>query len=294
MIKAIVMDMDGTLLNEKDEISPETRDFLIDLEKRGVKLILASGRSYTRLLRYAKELEMDKYGGWFIEIDGVAIYEAATGNRTKFHVMQPTEIHDIYQDLTTSGAEPQACFDDGLFCFIPEKAIPIKKKLREEQNVPDDYPWTAGPWNWLSDLSKGYPHITYVKSADEINRDVNKIQIMDDQENIQPLFEHLQKNFGDRFSIYRTTPKQLEVLPLGFSKGEALKRLMKQEGWKKDEVVVFGDGENDVSMLKAVDNSFAMGNAQDFVKKEAKFVTDTNRNNGIPKGLVSSGLQFPE
>lgn len=292
MIKAIVMDMDGTLLNEHDEISPETREYLIDLEKQGVTLVLASGRSYPRLLRYAQELKMNQYGGWLIEVDGVALYQMKDGSRTKFHEMEPDEIHEIYDWFITTGSEPQAVFDDGLFVCIPEDRIETKRKLRQEQNVPDSFPWTAGPWSWLADLSKGYPKITYVKSAAEISRRVNKLQVMNDADKIPEVYQAAKDRFGDRFSIYRTTPKQLEILPPGFSKGAALKKLMDLKGWKKDEVAVFGDGENDLSMLEAVDNSFAMDNAQDFVKQKTRYVTDSNRANGIVSGLKSHGFEF--
>jgi len=50
MVKAIIMDMDGTLLDANNTILPETKQKLLDLQKQGVRLILASGRSYTRLL----------------------------------------------------------------------------------------------------------------------------------------------------------------------------------------------------------------------------------------------------
>ena len=49
MIKLIVCDMDGTLLTSEDKISPKTLDYLINIQKQGVKLVLASGRSYSRL-----------------------------------------------------------------------------------------------------------------------------------------------------------------------------------------------------------------------------------------------------
>ena len=48
-IKAIVMDMDGTLLNSKDKISPKTKDALIECQKNGIKIVLASGRNYGRI-----------------------------------------------------------------------------------------------------------------------------------------------------------------------------------------------------------------------------------------------------
>lgn len=294
MIKAIVMDMDGTLLNEHNQISEETAAYLKELEKRGVALILASGRSYTRLLPYARRLNMDKYGGWLIEIDGVAFYETKTNTREKLRMMEPDEIRPVFEWLMHQDAESQAMFDDGAFVWYPKSHQAIKEAIRKEQNLPEDYPWTAGPWSYLNDFRDGYPYITYIQSADEISRPINKLQIMNEEEKLIPVYEALQKEFGSDFSIYRTTPRQLEVLPKGFSKGKGVEHLMEQNGWKPDEVVVFGDGENDVSMFDVVRDSFAMGNARDYVKRKAAHVTASNRENGIVKGLVSLGLPKPE
>lgn len=290
-IKAIVMDMDGTLLNEHNQISEKTRNFLIGLEKQGIRLILASGRSYTRLLDYAAALKMPEYGGYLLEIDGVALYNLASRERIKYHMMPPEEIHDVFEYLTTQNAESQAMFDDGLFDYIAPDLFAIKQKIRQEQNLPDDYPWTAGPWSWLTDFRDGYKDLHYIESVDEINRPVNKIQIMQEEKPLAALFERLQQRFGDSFAIYRTTPRQLEILPAGFSKGSGVRNLMEKEGWKRDEVVVFGDGENDVSMFDEVDYSIAMGNAKDYVQDKAAYVTDTNREDGIVKALKALGLK---
>ena len=65
MLDAIVMDMDGTLLDPNNKILPETKEALIACQKQGTKLVLASGRSYTRLLPYAKELELCKHFFYF-------------------------------------------------------------------------------------------------------------------------------------------------------------------------------------------------------------------------------------
>ena len=289
-IKAIVMDMDGTLLNEKNQISPTTRRFLKGLEDQGIRLVLASGRSYTRLLDYAAKLDMAEHGGYLLEIDGVALYNLATKERIKYHMMPPEEIHDVFEYLTTQNAESQAMFDDGLFDYIAPNLFAIKEKIRREQNLPEDYPWTAGPWSWLTDFRDGYKDLHYIQSVDEINRPINKIQIMQEEKELAALFERLQERFGDSFAIYRTTPRQLEILPAGFSKGSGVRSLMEKEGWKRDEVVVFGDGENDVSMFDEVDYSIAMGNARDYVKDRARYVTGTNREDGIVQALKALGL----
>lgn len=290
MIKAIAMDMDGTLLNEKEQLPPLTKEKLTELERQGVKLILASGRSYTRLMPYAKQLEMAKHGGWLLEVDGVAIYDLANMERHKERTLSPEEIAEVYAYLMGQYCEVQACFDDGLFAYYPPEVIPAKEAFRKENGLPEDYPWTAGPWNWCHDLRGGYPKQTFVKSPAEIDRPVNKLQIMTDADKLQPLFDKLVEKFGDRFEVFRTTPRQLEVLPKGFSKGEGLKRIMEIENWKPEEIMVFGDGENDVSMFEVTPNSYAMGNAAAYVQEKANHVIGSNREEGIFHALEKEGL----
>ncbi|MEY8469049.1 Cof-type HAD-IIB family hydrolase [Faecalibaculum rodentium] len=290
MLKAIIMDMDGTLLAPGDHILPETKQKLLELERQGVTLILASGRSYTRLLPYADQLDMAANGGYLIEVDGISLYDMGAGEREVLRRMDPSEIREVYTDLMHLNCEAQACFDDGFFDYFDEDIRRKKEQLRKERNLPDDFPWTAGPWDWLADLRSGYPNQTFVHSAEEINRPINKIQLMQDEDKIREIYDFLIRKYGDRFEIFRTCPRQLEILPKGYSKGKTLKRLMEMKGWNKDEVVAFGDGENDVSMFEVVDDSFAMANARDFVKAKARYETASNADNGIVRGLERLGV----
>ncbi len=289
MLKAIIMDMDGTLLAPGDHILPETKQKLLELERQGVTLILASGRSYTRLLPYADQLDMAANGGYLIEVDGISLYDMGAGEREVLRRMDPSEIREVYTDLMHLNCEAQACFDDGFFDYFDEDIRRKKEQLRKERNLPDDFPWTAGPWDWLADLRSGYPNQTFVHSAEEINRPINKIQLMQDEDKIREIYDFLIRKYGDRFEIFRTCPRQLEILPKGYSKGKTLKRLMEMKGWNKDEVVAFGDGENDVSMFEVVDDSFAMANARDFVKAKARPMP-TTASSGDWKGWVSDGI----
>ena len=79
-------------------------------------------------------------------------------------------------------------------------------------------------------------------------------------------------------------------MPKGFSKGSGVLALMEKEGWKKDEVAVFGDGENDCSMFEVVEYSFAMGNAKQYVQNKARYVTKSNRQEGVIYALQALGL----
>lgn len=279
--------MDGTLLNKNNEISNVTLKTLIELERQGVRLILASGRSYTRLLPYAKQLQMDLYGGFLLEVDGIAIYDMKTNQRTILKQMKAEEIRNLFAMLMEMECESMACFDDGMFDYFPQSIRDIKIKLRQQRHLDDDFPWTAGPWDWLTDMRQGYPNIHYIQSVEEIHGLINKIQIMQTEEVIACLYEELIEKVQGQFEIFRTCPRQLEILPLGYSKGKTLLKLMNHFGWKPEDVLAFGDGENDVSMFEVVEHSFAMANAKEFVKEKAKYVTTSNNEDGIVAGIES-------
>lgn len=285
MLKAIVMDMDGTLLDPNNKILPETKEALISCEKKGIKLILASGRSYTRLLPYAYELEMEKYGGYLLEVDGIAYYDVQKNERHILRRMDYSDCAPIYSYLMTLNLESMCVFDDGLFDYIPESIMKIKKELRKKESYPSDFPWTAGPWSWLADMRDGYPKITYIQSMDEITFPVNKIQIIQDEEELEEIYEDIYSKFNSEYEMFRTCPREIEILPKGYSKGKTLERLMNEFNWNRDEVFTFGDGENDVSMFSVVTHSFAMGQAKEYVKEKAAHITKSNLEQGILTAL---------
>ena len=228
MIKAIVMDMDGTLLDPSNKIMPKTKSALIQLQKKGMQLILASGRSYTRLMPYATELTMDKHRGWLLEVDGVAVYDLSKMERTILRRMTMEEVQMVFSDLIHRNCESMACFDDGVYDYFPDEIRQIKKNIRIKENLPEDFPWTGGPWGWLADMRDGYPNIHYITHVSEISPPINKIQLMQEEQEIQFLYQALTEKFLD-FNVFRTAPRQLEILPKGVSKGETLEKIMERE-----------------------------------------------------------------
>ena len=80
-IKAIVCDMDGTLLTADHAISTKTQELLLSLQQKGITLVLASGRSYLRLMPDALKLKMDAYQGYLIDVNGSSIYDFSSETR---------------------------------------------------------------------------------------------------------------------------------------------------------------------------------------------------------------------
>lgn len=82
----------------------------------------------------------------------------------------------------------------------------------------------------------------------------------------------------------------MDISPRNGSKAEGIKKVVDRMGFNINDVYAFGDGPNDIEMLQYVPNSFAMGNARDEIKMQAKHVTKSVEDNGILHGLQSADL----
>lgn len=284
-IRWIVTDMDGTLLDSEDRISGRTRECLLACQKKGIGLILASGRSYVRLMKYAQLLEMERYGGCLIEINGLALNRLQTKERQVFARLDRQDIERLFPLLESLQVEIQGYEDESLYYWIPEWQRPLKIKEREERGYPADHPLVASAWSWVTTNQNNYPHLKEIRSMQELPESINKLNGTDEPEKIRQVYEALKERFDGKYEIARTCPRLIEIAPAGITKGQTLKRFMKEEGIGEEEVMVFGDGENDVDMFRQVTYSIAMGNAAEYVKEHAWNVTASNDEDGLAKAL---------
>ena len=290
-IRLIATDMDGTLLNKNNELSAANREMLIQCQKQGMQLILASGRGYKRLWPYAKDLLMPQYHGIFIESNGVALTETETKKQIIFEQMTLQEAKDLCFLFQPFQTEIQIYFDNGVYYYIPESIMPYKIREKNERNLPEDYPWMGGPWSWVNDTREGYPDQKRIYSFEEIHKThINKINLSQNEHFLDQILPSIRKTLPKGYSMVRTCPRMLEIAPKTISKGNALAYFMKQHDISPDEAIVFGDGENDVSLFDVVKTSFAMGQAKEYVKKKASSVTKRNDEEGIWEALNSLGL----
>ena len=139
-IKLIAMDMDGTLLKSNNQISEKTKEILLRVQKKGIRLALASGRSYCKLMEYAKELQMDIYGGYLIEVNGMAIYDVKEQKRHIRKRMPKEDAQHIFRYFQQFKVEIIGHLDDGMYDYNPkevleaiEKALPdlVNKRARQ-------------------------------------------------------------------------------------------------------------------------------------------------------------------
>lgn len=258
--KIIVLDLDGTLTNSKKEITPSTKEALIDIQKKGFKVALASGRPTPGVIKIAKELELEKYGGYILSYNGAKIINCRD-NEVVFQKTLPTEVIPV---LFNKAKE----YDVGIISYDSAKVISGRRS--------DEYIELEARINGLEiecvDDFVGY-----------LNYPVNKCLMTGDHETLLQVQKELQSIYKSYLSIYFSEPFFLEIMPQNIDKANSLVKLLGTMGITTDEMICCGDGFNDISMIEVAGLGVAMENAQDVVKEAADYITSSNDDEGILK-----------
>lgn len=266
--KILVLDLDGTLTNSKKEITRPTLEALLDIQQKGVKVVLASGRPTVGVLPLAKQLHMDEYGSYVLSFNGARITDCRTGaivsNRLlPKHVIRPAfELAKKYAqygvDLITYDEKFSGLGTDRIISgFKPNKYTQLEADIN---HIPIDM---------VDDLPS---YVTW---------DINKLLGTGEPEYIDRLRLDAIEYFGTDLGIYCSDPFFLELVSPGVDKASSMDILLDKLGLTREEMICIGDGYNDISMIKAAGLGVAMANAQPAVLEAADYVTKNNNEDGV-------------
>jgi len=258
-IKLIMIDLDGTLLNRESRITPETLGVLKTLQKKGILVTLASGRTYSSMLPYALELGGDA---------PLASYNGAWIRQPRGN--QETLVHHTLPEPTARQAL-EILRQRGLHANVY-----INDELIVENN--NDYIREYG----FSKRVK-YRIISSFDSLSPFNP-TKILAIDDDTEKIARIRDELSKETDAE--IFRSSSVFCEILPAGIDKGWALDFFCARLGITPAEVIAFGDQENDITMLKKAGTGVAMANALDSVKEAADALAPAHHEDGVARFLM--------
>lgn len=258
MYKILALDLDGTLTNGKKEITPHTLDVLMQVQQKGLRLVLASGRPPEGIIPLAEQLRLKEYGGYILAFNGGLIIDCSTGNTIYQKVLDTSVYKHLYEVGNTENFKILSYLNHCIACEdIENQYVRYEARLNKMQ---------------LKKLNS---------FLDEINFPEPKCLIVGDENKLAVLEKELVTYYEGKMSIYRSEPFFLEVLPLGIDKGRCLDYLLNYLGVKRDELMVCGDGYNDLSMIEYAGLSVAMSNAQNVVKDAADYITLSNEEDGV-------------
>lgn len=272
-IKVIIMDVDGTLTNNKKVITPKTKEVLLKAEELGVRLILASGRPTSGLMDISRELKMDEYHGLLVSYNGSKVIDCETNEVLFNQAMSIEEGKAVLEHMKRfDRVRPMIDKDDYMYVT----------------NVYDNYiNWNGKPFNVIEYESRGgkFKLCEVDDLAEFLDYPINKILTTSDPEYLQEHYQEMMEPFKNKLSCMFTGPFYFEFTAQGIDKARALDSVLKPMGFKQEEMIAFGDGQNDASIIQYAGIGVAMENAVDSLKEMADEITLSNEDDGIAVSL---------
>lgn len=263
-IKLIVSDVDGTLVNEYKELTPRTQEAIKNAQAEGIDVAIASGRAMAEMDEILEKAPNIHY---FICSNGAYVVDMKTG---KLVYQNSASVEDTVDLLTALEA-----YDVSLEVYMGKYPYGETMKIPRMNEFINPY---------ITELILQTRLYAY-DLKDLVRREgkgVEKVQVFyGTQANRQAIIETFRDN--EAFEVIDSSEGNIEFVPRGASKGCAVEALAKTLGLDSKNVMTMGDSNNDLSMLSYGGLSFAMENGEEPAKKTAKYLADSNRQEGAAK-----------
>ena len=275
-IKAIALDMDGTLLNDKNTVSSELVKLIRELRNQNIRIFIATGRTKQEIYDVLPEnLHVDG----FVSANGMSCF---TNNKGISQHTLPAELvktvlnnarnRNLYYEVHPKNGSRFALKDD-------------KETLKKELNLPR--PDTLLNNEYISRVESVQNEIKWV---DEIRYEDNlKVYFFSMNTEIINNWKHTLKKIRQEtnFSLSSSSLHNAEIMVSNVSKATGIEMLLNEYNLAKENLIAIGDGENDLPMFELAAYSIAMKNAEDTVQEKADEVTKYSyQENGLYKCLV--------
>ena len=270
-IRLIAMDMDGTLLNSSQQISPGNAEALRLAREQGIKLAICSGRSPGDIAMFALENGLEDCA--LLSLNGTYCLETPLGAPFCNHVLDGETLNSAMKVMQEEAAA---------FALYAQNRVVIFPKEEED-----------GKSFFVShDSGLLAPEILYGPSGLEhvLPQGINKIICLaKDEESWQRIRLRLLQIHG--LDVSTSWPLDFELMQLPYGKGTAVAELAGKIGADASQVMTLGDYDNDTSMIAYAGYGIAMGNAMQPVRDAAKYITLSNDEDGVAHAIRQYALK---
>lgn len=254
--KMLVLDLDDTLLTDDHQISPRNKEMLFRAQEAGIKVVLASGRPTPAMMRYADELNLQRYGSFVISYNGAIITDMSNGRVIFEQSLTSDQIHDLH-DFCLDHNLHILTYKDG--CIVSEtesEYIDVEKQLT------------------------GMAHLKVGCFKSAITQSAVKCILLEHPDYLKKVEVKL-KAAKPNLSVSISKPFFLEVVPKGIDKAASIDRLAKLLEIKQEEVVAVGNAHNDLTMIQYAGLGVWVDNVTPDIRHHADAIVSSNNNDGV-------------
>ena len=280
MIKLIVSDMDGTLLAHDSSISKGNIEAIRYAQSKGVQFAIATGRDYSSLKGILEAHDLKCFsilgnGAQFCNENGEILSSAYFPKKCFKQVLQIfDELKIHYMIFTANGfystAEPNVVLD----AFIDRCVVQFKRKREDYLDDGCNQDMACMKLKKIGDLDDFINSSIDIIKVEAFNNDVSLIEKA--KEKLQEI---------DGIAYLSSFDDNIEVTDKAAQKGLILENVIEELGYSKDEVMVLGDGLNDITLFERFKYSFAPGNANETIKAMAYQVVGACEEDGVSQAI---------
>lgn len=270
-IKLIAIDIDGTLINDQRQITPKTVAALKQATKRGIKVVLCTGRPMTGVENYLEQLGLARQDDEY-----VISFNGALAQSTSENVLVSYSISfNDYADWVNY------CLKENVHSQIETRDYIYTTNQNISHYTVFESDLVSMPVRYRSMEQMAQMQGQYI---------IAKAMMVDSKDKIDQAVADMPAGLAKRFSIVRSEDFYLEFMHPEASKGKTLKRLSNQLGIKQTEVMALGNAQNDDSMIEFAGLGVAMGNSVPQTLEIADVVTGDNNHDGVAEAVSKYAL----
>ena len=273
-MKCIAFDLDGTILGPSGKISSKTISVLHKASDAGVVLVCCTGRDYGAAKSVVSPLELEKRHAYFCGMNGQTIHSFHDHQVIQKEMLSKDEVFRLVSFVSKGLCLAIVQKDNQMIVVYGEK-----KKWIAELYV------KISRFFWIYRQNDAYNQIESVSLHDFKGESYAKVCFTGVPWTLNKIKTQLCQKDSAEYACSMVASSWMECQKKSISKGEALRFIAENEKIKMEDVVAFGDGENDISMLQAAGKGIAVKNAMKSVKVHADEICESNKNDGVAEYL---------
>lgn len=274
-IRLVALDIDGTLLDSKFQISAANVAAIARAHERGIEIVIGTGRRHAFALPVAEKLGTP---AWIISSNG-AVTKSSTGELFHRDLLPTTVAREFCAYMHEYRRNSVLTFDrNGMGSLVIESADELNLSIRR----------------WMDANERYIQHVSALEDA--LGDDPIQAMVCGPIARMKQAEKRLiEAPFINDVTVLKTEYEArdltiLDTLNRDCSKGHALARLASHRGYARDEIVAIGDNYNDLAMLEIAGHPFVMENASEDMKSRGFRLTTSNDHSGVAAALEMVGI----